>query len=306
MGRLSQGRRLSADVVELLTLLTMIVVTGANGKAGRAVVEQLLERVPAEKLGVSVRDTDEAADLAERGVRVRRGDFGEPATLRRSLEGARRVLVVSVNSVGPARVEMHRAAIEAAGDTGAERVFYTSHAGAAPDSPFPPMSDHFATEELLRSSGVPGTALRNGFYAETAVMFLGNAAETGELAAPADGPVNWTTHADLAEAAAVALSDEGLDEPSLTLTGSEAVDLAGIAALASELSGREIRRVVVPDDEYRDQMVERGLPQERADMLLGIFKASREGGFTTTSPTLEDLIGRPPTPLRDYLAAATS
>ncbi len=199
---------------------------------------------------------------------------------------------------------MHRTAIEAARDAGAERVFYTSHAGAAAESPFPPMADHYATEEILRSAGVPGTALRNGFYAETAVMFLGNAAETGELAAPEDGPIDWTTHADLAEAMAAALTDDDLAEPILTLTGAEAVDLSGIAALASDLTGRPIRRVVVPDHEYRDQMVERGLSPERASMLLGIFQASRRGGFTAVSPTLEHLIGRPPTPMRDYIGAA--
>ena len=283
----------------------MIVVTGATGKVGHAVVEQLLERVSPEQIGVSVRDSDKAEDLAERGVRVRQGSFDEPASLAHSFEGATRVLVVSVNSIGPSRVALHRTAIEAAREAGAERIFYTSHAGAAPDSPFPPMPDHYGTEEILRSAGVAATALRNGFYAESAVMLLGNAAETGELSAPEDGPVNWTTHEDLAEAAAAALADESLDKPILTLTGPEAVDLAGIAELASELSGRVIRRVVVPDEEYRDQMVAaRGLPPERASMLLGIFQASRQGGFKTVSPALERLIGRPATLLRDYLAAA--
>ena len=282
----------------------MIVVTGATGKVGRAITDRLLDRVPPEQVGVSVRDPAKAAELAERGVRVRRGSFDDPASLAHSFEGARRVLIVSVNSIGPARVAMHRTAIEAARDAGAERVYYTSHAGAAPASPFAPMADHYATEEILHSAGVPGTALRNGFYAESAVMFLGNAGETGELAAPEDGPVDWTTHEDLADATAAALADDELGEPVLTLTGSETVDLTGIAGLASELTGRPIRRVVVGDDEYRDRMVERGLPSERASMLLGIFQASRQGGFTAVSPTLERLIGRPPTPLREYLGAA--
>lgn len=166
------------------------------------------------------------------------------------------------------------------------------------------MPDHHATEEILRSAGVPGTALRGGFYADSAVMLLGNAAESGELSAPADGPVNWTTHADLAEAIAAGLTDPDLDEATLELTGAEAVDLSGIAALASEMTGRPIRRIVVDDDEYRDRMVAHGLPTERADMLLGIFQASRKGAFTRISPTLARLIGRPPTPLRDVLESA--
>ena len=55
----------------------MIIVTGANGQLGRAIVEQLLGRIPAEQIGVSVRDPEKAQGLAERGVRVRQGDFAE-------------------------------------------------------------------------------------------------------------------------------------------------------------------------------------------------------------------------------------
>lgn len=146
------------------------------------------------------------------------------------------------------------------------------------------MPDHHATEEILHASGTPGTALRGGFYADTAVMLLGNAAETGELAAPEDGPVNWTTHDDTSEGIAAALVDPDIDEQTLELTGSETVDLAGIAEIASELSGRPIRRIVVPDDEFRDGMIARGVPPERADMMLGIFQASRQGGFTRLAP----------------------
>jgi hypothetical protein len=66
-----------------------------------------------------------------------------------------------------------------------------------------------STEEQLSRIGVPVTSLRNGFYANTVVRLLGPALETGELVAPADGPVYWTAHADLAEAAAIILTDEG-------------------------------------------------------------------------------------------------
>lgn len=53
----------------------MIIVTGASGQLGSQIVHRLLERVPGDRVGVSVRDTERTADLAARGVRVRRGDF---------------------------------------------------------------------------------------------------------------------------------------------------------------------------------------------------------------------------------------
>ena len=56
----------------------MIVVTGATGQLGQGVVEALLQRLPAGDIAVSVRDPAKAADLAGRGVQVRRGDFASP------------------------------------------------------------------------------------------------------------------------------------------------------------------------------------------------------------------------------------
>ncbi len=68
----------------------MIVVTGANGALGRAIVQQLIGRVPAEQVGVSVRDPAGATALADQGVRVRHGDYDDAASLRHAFAGASR------------------------------------------------------------------------------------------------------------------------------------------------------------------------------------------------------------------------
>jgi len=279
----------------------MIIVTGANGQLGRAIVERLLERVPAAQIGVSVRDPEQARGLEERGVRVRRGDFADAISLADAFEGASQVLIVSANALGETAVRLNRTAVEVAKAAGTRRILYTSHMGANPSSPFPPMPTHAATETALQESGVAFTALRNGYYAASALMLLGNALKTGELAAPEDGPVAWTAHADLAEAAAVALTEGGLDGITPNLTASEAINLDGIAAIASELADRPIRRVVVPDADYRAGLVARGVPAPTADTLLGLFLAARQGEFAQVDPTLARLIGRAPITLRDVL-----
>src|SRR5687768_15452866 len=94
----------------------MIIVTGATGQLGRAVVQQLVARVPADQIGVSVREPTKAGELAALGVRVRRGDFTDPASLRHAFAGARQVLIVSSNAraTGGDTLAQHRAAIEAA------------------------------------------------------------------------------------------------------------------------------------------------------------------------------------------------
>jgi uncharacterized protein YbjT (DUF2867 family) len=287
--------------------VVMIIVTGANGQLGRAVTERLLQRVPAAKLGVSVRNPEQVSALAERGVRVRRGTFEDAASLRHAFEGASHVLIVSVNSAGEAAVRQHEAAIEAARAAGARRVLYTSHMGANPASLFAPTRDHAATEALLQRSGVSFTSLRNGFYAASGFMLLERALETGKLVAPEDGPVSWTEHGDLAEAAAIALTDEarleGLTPP---LTASAALDLADIAAIASELIGRSITRVTVSDQAFRADMVSHGVPEQQADLLVGLFAASRQGEFAAVDSTLEHLLGRAPMSMRQYLATRLS
>jgi len=280
----------------------MIIVTGATGQFGSQTVQQLLERVPAEQVGVSVRDTERAADLAARGVRVRRGDFTDPDSLASAFEGAAQVLIVSANATGDEAVAQHSAAIDAARDAGAQRVLYTSHQAARAGSHFAPMPDHAATEEHLSTLGVPFTALRNGFYASTVPRLVGRALETGEIVAPADGPVSWTTHADLAEAAATILVQEGrFDGATPPLTAAEAHDLEEIAGILSELTGRSIRRVVADDDEWTQGLIGHGVPEDQARMLLGMFLAARRGEFVATDPTLEQLLGRPARSIRTVL-----
>ena len=127
-------------------------------------------------------------------------------------------------------------------------------------------------------------------------MLLGQAFETGELAAPADGPVSWTS-------ARRPRRGRG-DRPAPTraastarrppLTGSAALDLAGLAA---EVLGRPIRRTVLTDAQYRE-----ALPEPVAEILLGLFAASRAGEFAAVDPTLGELLGRPPLTVRDVLA----
>lgn len=285
----------------------MIIVTGANGKLGRQIVERLLTRVPADRIGVSVRDPRKAKAFADRGVRVRQGSFTDADSLAHAFEGASQVLVVSVDKMGEECVRQHRAAIDGAVAAGARRILYTSQMGAGHASRFQACRDHAATEDALRASGVPFTSLRNGFYAASATQFAGHGMESGEIALPADGPVTWTTHDDLADAAAAVLADEGrFDGPTPPLTAAQALTFDDIAAIAGDATGRTVTRTTTPDAEFREQLMGRGAPAEAADQVLGIFAAARAGEFAAVDPTLAALIGREPiamsTVLREQLS----
>ena len=282
----------------------MIVVTGATGQLGRDVVGALLARLPASDIAVSVRDPAKAADIAGRGVQVGKGDFADPPSLGAAFEGADQVLLISADKLGEEALRLHHAAIDAARDGGVSRILYTSHMGARQGSPFAPADQHARTEDDLAASGLPFTALRHGFYAESCLQLIGDGLKAGELRVPEDGPVGWTARADLAEADAIILVENGRTAgitPPLTAT--DAVTMADVAAIASEVSGREIQHVIVTDDAWRDARVAAGIPLFYAEMLLGTFRAARRGDFAAVDPMLGELLGRPPRSLRDVLAA---
>ncbi|RZQ63104.1 NAD(P)H-binding protein [Amycolatopsis suaedae] len=280
----------------------MIVVTGATGGLGGATVEHLLKRVPADQLGVSVRDTAKARHFADRGVRVRQGSYEDPAALRDSFAGAEQVLLVSGNDPAADLVALHRGAIDAAVEAGVRRILYTSQQGAVPGNPYRPSETHLATEAMLGDSGVAWTALRNAAYGSLDLV-LGPWQRTGGIAGPLDGPVPYTDRADVAEATAAILAGARSFDGPVTLTASAAVTLDDLARIASGLIGRTVTRVVVDDEQWVAEQIANGVPEQPARLMLTWNQAARAGYFAGTDPLLAELLGREPRTVTDRLAA---
>jgi len=274
----------------------MFVITGATGQLGRLIVQKLGTQVPATDIGVSVRDPEKAKDLAALGVRVRRGDFSEPAGLAHAFEGVTQLLLVSSNAAatGGDPLAQHRAAINAARTAGVKRIIYTSHMAASSTSAFPPMLDHAATEQMLHESGIAWTALRHGFYAQSALWLMEEAFKTGVLEAPTDGKVSWTAREDLAEVDVTILKDGRYEGPTPALTAPQTLDLGDLAAIAAKLQGKPMSRQIIGDDEFRAKMAAGGMPAGAVKHSLGFFLASRRGEFSAVGPTLEQLLRRSP------------
>ncbi|WP_369054224.1 NAD(P)H-binding protein [Kineococcus terrestris] len=280
----------------------MIVITGATGALNGATIEHLLQRLPAERLAVAVRDPARAQHLADRGVRVRRADYADPASLPAAFAGAEQLLLVSASDPAADAVALHRAAVEAATAAGVGRVLYTSHQGAHPGTPFGPGRDHAATEELLAASGLPWTSLRNGFYAHSLGWLLGPWRESGRIVVPADGPVSWTAREDAAEAAALLLASGAAPDGPLTLTAREAPTFAQLAATAAELSGRDVELEVVEPGRWVADQVAAGRPEPVARFTLGLYLAAERGFFAGVDPALGELLDREPRTAREQLA----
>lgn len=280
----------------------MIVVTGATGKLGRLVMDALLQNTPAGELAVAVRSPSKAADLAARGVQVRLADYDRPDTLASAFKPGDRVLLISANEVGR-RADQHRRVVEAARAANVGLLAYTSLLRADRSS-LMLAGEHRTTEESIRAAGLPYVFLRNGWYYENHTDQLEGVLERGTLVAAAgDGRFASAARRDYAAAAAAVLTGEGPTNATYELAG-DAFTLPDLAAELTRQSGQKVVYSALPPTQYRQALLGAGLPAPVADMLVNFDLAAARGDLDGSSDVLHRLIGRPPTSLRDAVAAA--
>ncbi|OKI66638.1 SDR family oxidoreductase [Streptomyces sp. MJM1172] len=280
-----------------------IVVTGATGALGRLVVEELLGRVPADRLAVVVRNKEKAADLAERGIDVRIADYDDAESLAGAFRAGDRVLLISGSEVGR-RVPQHTAVIEAAKSAGVAQLAYTGILGG-PEADFELAAEHKVTEQAILDSGLPYTFLRNGWYHENYTGNLGTVLEHGAVVGSAGaGRVASAARADYAAAAAVVLTGEGHLGRVYELSGDTAWSLAEYAAEVSAQAGRAVEYTEVPAEAHLSILTGAGLPEGFAALLVDVDAAISRGRLAATGGDLSRLIGRPTTPVSEAIAGA--
>ncbi|MEV7731702.1 SDR family oxidoreductase [Streptomyces sp. NPDC088921] len=277
-----------------------IIVTGATGHLGRLVIEELLEKVPADQVTAVVRNKEKAADLTERGVRIAVADYNAPHTFDGLFSAGDKVLLIS--STGTDRVGQHRVVVEAAKAADVALLAYTGTAAALKATL---ADDHRATEQVIRASGVPYVLLGNYWYHEN---------ETGQLAqilthgavvrAAGDGRVASATRADYAAAAAAVLTGEGHENKTYELGGDEAWSFADFAAEIGRQTGREIVYTPVSVDTLSGILTDAGVPGPFVATLAGVDASIAKGELAVLTGDLSRLIGRPTTPIADFITAA--
>ncbi|MFK0232108.1 NAD(P)H-binding protein [Streptomyces vinaceus] len=280
-----------------------IVVTGATGALGRLVVEDLLNRVPAERVAVVVRSEEKAADLAERGVEVRVADYDVPETLAGAFRPGDRVLLISGNEVGR-RVPQHLAVIAAARAAGVAQLAYTGILGG-PEADFDLAAEHKVTEQAILDSGLPYTFLRNGWYHENYTGQLGAVLEHGAVVGSAgEGRIASAARADYAAAAAAVLTGEGHLNQVYELSGDSAWSLAEYAAEVAAQTGKEVAYSEVPAEAHLSILTGAGVPEGFAAILVDVDAAISRGRLAHTGGDLSRLIGRPTTPVAHAITSA--
>jgi uncharacterized protein YbjT (DUF2867 family) len=276
----------------------MILMTGASGTVGRAVLHEVLKN--GQPLRAMYR-SEEDAGKAPPGVATVIADFAFKDTLKRALDGVDRVFLVC--SPIPALVELESNVIEACQESGVRQIVLNSALGAG-DYPKSFPSWHRIVEDKLRSSGLGYTILRpNSFLQNISTFYAPSIRSQGAFyAALEDARTSYVDVRDIGYVAARVLASPG-DHAGKTyeLNGPEALTCLELAARISRVSNRNVNFVCISEDAQRKSMLDLGMPEWQVNALLELqqYYANGQGGEVTD--VLPALLGRPPVSLNQFL-----
>lgn len=280
----------------------MILITGANGHLGSATIDFLLKKNPNVKMKALVRSDEKSKTLKSKGVEIAIGDYLDYNSLVNAMKGVETLLLVSSSTLGD-RYTQHANAIKAAKENSVKHIVYTSVLRANPNSKFSAGIDHFKTEEDIKNSGMNYTIMRNTYYADFLPQIIGNAVETGAIYYSAgNAKVNFALRSEMAEANAVVLSNPSVHQnKTYEITSVSKYSFDDIAGMLSEITGKQIKYVDIPVEVLKENIIKFGMPKEVAELMGSIAESMKAGEFDYIDSALENLIGRKPTDLKDFL-----
>ncbi len=283
-----------------------MLITGATGKLGSAVVRSLVRKVPASDVVAMVREGSKAQWLSDLGVEVRLGDYTDVESLVNAFAGVEKIYLVSAVAFSD-RVGQHRNVIHAARMAGVRHVFYTSIQRVSDD--YCPIegvtASDLETEAMLKSSGLDYTIVRHPLYADVLAMYIGKDAPQKGFSAPAgQGRVALTSIDELAEGGATLLSQPGHEHRAYLLNSGQTWSFADIAAALSRITGKAVHYQPISTGTFIAAREAEGWPPHVATFIGDWYRAIERGAFDQTSRTLEELLGRKPKDLEDIVRDA--
>jgi len=276
----------------------MILITGASGSAGRAVLQEALKKNS--KVRAMFRSKEDAAN-ASSGCEPVIADYADKASLRAALHGVTSVYVVC--SPIPQLVELESNMLDACEECGVKHVVLNSAFGAA-DFPKSFPSWHRKVEDKLKTMGMTYTILRpNGFLQNIASFYAPTIrTQNAFYANLGDAKTSFIDVSDIAAVAVKALAGAAHLGKIYELNGPEAISNPELAKRISKVAGRTINYVDLPDSAYRDAMAGLGMPDWQVTALMGLHEFYKQGGGAKTDGLLKSLIDREPITLDQYLA----
>jgi NAD(P)H dehydrogenase (quinone) len=284
--------------------MSKILITGATGHLGKAVVNSLLKK-NVDNFVVLVRDPSKVEDLKAKNVEIRQGDYNNYNSLVAAFKGVDKLFFVSGNDI-ESRLKQHENVVKAAKEAGVKHVVYTSfqRVNETETSPIALISDaHIKTEQWLKEAGLTYTILKNSLYMDGILMFIGDKVlESGVIYLPAgDGKAAYVLREDMAEASAVILTTNGHENKIYEFAADKIYSYAEIAEIISQLTGKKISYVSPSLEEYNQALTSANVPEIYIKILGGFSDAIKQGEFAETSTVLETLLGRKLVGITEYL-----
>ena len=279
--------------------LKMILITGASGSVGKAV---LLEAIRKESGVRAMYRSKEEAAKAPSGCEPVLADYSDKQSLRRALDGVSSVYIVC--SPIPKLVELESNMLDACRECGIRHVVLNSALGAGDfGKSFP--SWHRKVEDKLKTTGMSYTILRPNGFLQNIVAYNAPSirAEGAFYAAMGDAKVSYLDVGDIAVVAVKALKGGTHAGKTYELNGPEAISNAELARRISNIAGRAVNYVDIPEPAQREAMLGLGMPEWQATALLDLQQFYKQGGGAKTDGLLKSLIEREPVTLDQYLAA---
>jgi len=272
----------------------VILVTGATGRVGRLVVDELL------RAGASVRALTRRPENAAlpASVEVVSGDLTVPASLDSALDGAVAVFLVWTAAPATAPAVVARLAAHTAAQP--RRVVYLSAPHQTPHPFFQqpnPMRDlHAEIERLLAAASFEVTVLRPGMFASNARHWWAPQIRDGDVvrwpyAAAETAPVD---ERDIAAVAARVLLDGRHAGGDYVLTGPDSLSQAAQVRAIGDAIGRPLQFEELSPDEFRREAAGTW-PAGVAEMLLAAWRATLGHPAFVTSAVQEILGSQPRT-----------
>lgn len=283
----------------------MILVTGASGHLGKATIDFLLKKVPANQISALVRHEAKAAEFTEKGIAVHIGDYTDYDSMVKAFAGTDKLFLISSSDFSKEdRVAQHTNAIKAAKAAGVQHIVYTGFdRKESGHSALAALEDaHKETAAYLKTSGLGYTVLNNNLYADVLPQFLGDKVlETGVFFPAGSGKVPFATRMDMAEASATLLASDDYKENVYAFASDTVYSFDDIAKILSELSGKEVPYLNPSKETFITQMMGFGVPETAAGFMAAFGEAIANDELDTKRTVLPSLLGRKPTTLKEYL-----
>lgn len=273
-----------------------ILVTGATGTIGSRTVDRLASdsTITVRAAVHARRPPTTSANVEQVGV-----DIEDPESLRAAASGVDAVFMITPPEPADQRA-LARSMLEGLKGANVPRVVKQSAILADREDAPLFVQVHRDIEKLVVDSGIPHTFLRCNSYMTNFATFDAPDAQGNIFKPWGDGAISLIDPRDVAAVAAHVLTTAGHDGKAYTLTGPAAVSGSDIASAISDVTGRSIRYVDVPEEAARQGMLEAGMPPDMVDAVLDWYAATKSGRTRVVTDTVRELIGRPSTTFMDF------